>query len=622
MRTDIIGYPIFEGWDHTWYQSVYRRWVFVFPLVAWLTYVLLGRTSWFAATRRPRVATATPVFVEVDSPSRSGFFQRLSLATRVTITGAAIGFEFAVVRGVGSVVLQATLVTLAFAVFVAATTWGIGRLALLPGWGRWERLAAVSAVATLLPVVGLYGVSRRTELLVVATGERVEYEWLPALLVIGVAAGALGFFTARFMRLRRTADPAPLVFALERAAVLYLSGGVIVFLLVASLPGSVGPLDAFHEGESLAAVTTLRAGQLPWRDSLGIHGLLGDYIQPLVGIGAFGDTRWAVLAGHVMLLYPLCWVGMWWLMVRFTGRAWPVLVIGGTLMTLGSPFVHLPVSLFGFPQIRFLLQPILLLIAAACFARRSRRLAFATGVVAAIQFIVTPESGYMVAALGVTLVTYEWFGRARQQSLRSSFVLTAWAAVGSIATMMPFLGVLAVGEMLDDYINYFRTFARGHTRHGEPSDPVGDGHVEHLLARPDARCVLGVHRVGVGAAVDPAGATGGLADVCRRCLHPGLLPEQVPRAAGRGSPPATRRERQRCYRSTSSLSWLSACGAGANGCSMVDGSGCAVTRGRRRADDRARRCRQSCSSSGQGLTVADSPRGCHASFNTETWVLI
>jgi hypothetical protein len=465
VRTDIIGYPVFHAWDYTWYQSIFRRWAFIFPALALGLHLLLGRLPAFAASRTATSfgtshASAQPAGVENGLSN----FQRFSVYARSALTGLALGLQSAMVVSRVSVAVVVPFVVVAVCGAIAIAAHVLNRSTSVQ-WTSLECFAVVSAVAAVVPVLGLYAVSRSTELLIASTGEYVKYEWLPAVICLVFAACAAVFFWTVLNRLRLPNSTAR-VLSLERSSVLYLAGGALIFLFTAYLPGTVGALDAFHEGESLGTVTSLRFHEWPWRDSLGIHGLLGDYAEPLVGIQTFGDSRWAVVAGRSMLLYPLTWVLFWWLWVRFSGRAWPVLVVAGWLVAMGSRFDWLPTSLLGTPFIRFGLMPVVLLMFVTCLARQSRRWAGATGAAIAVLVLLTPELGFLGAVIGLTLLLCEWTGRRPGEPARASFVLTTWTTIGLLAVMIPFLAVLVGFGVLDDYLDYFLTFARDHALTG------------------------------------------------------------------------------------------------------------------------------------------------------------
>ncbi len=464
VRTDIIGYPALAGWDASWYPKIYWLWVLVFPVLALALYVALGFLPVFRVSRLARVRAGAVAAVEDDigAPSR---FRVLAVHARVGLTALACGAEWAMVSGGGNAALDVvagTLVTAAGVVLLAALLRRTSAVAA----GEWlGSLAVASAIATLVPVLGLYLVSRATQLRIQSTGEVIHYPWLPAVLCVLFAVGAAGFLWWVLSGRRGELTTSRLL-SLERAAVLYLSGGVLVFLLTSFLPGTLEALDAFHEGEGLATVTSLRMHEWPWRDSLGLHGLFGDYLTPLVGIELFGDSRWATRAGAYLLLYPVGWVLMWWVWVRFTGRAWPVLLVAGWFVAVGSQFDWLPISLFGVPLIRFMLFPVVLLVFVTCLARRSLGWALATGATLAVTFVLTPELAILVATVFVASATFEWFAREAGVSWRDSFPLSLGIAIGSLAVMVPFLIVLTAFGVLDHYVDYFLTFARGHALTG------------------------------------------------------------------------------------------------------------------------------------------------------------
>ena len=419
--TDVIGYPLFNAWNPGWYQALYRRWIVVFPVVALAVYFILGRLTVFAASRSSGLAPSPPstgTFFRAASAAPSDF-AALAMHGRIVLTGLAVGLEMAVITDTGSVGTPLMLGVVVMGVLAFSCAYGAYRANV--NWSWLDCLAGSSSIAVAVPISrpALIGVSRSTVLTVISTGERVSMDWLPAVVAL---AGVLGVLLYQFFVLRSqwsTSESTGRIFRLERTSVLSVSGAVLAFLLTAALPGEVGPLDAFHEGESLAAVTSLRFDEWPWQGSLGIHGLLLDYVQPLVGLEVFGDSRWASVAGQEMLLIPLCAVTSWWLWVRFTGRAWPVLVVAGLLVTVGSSYPWLVGAIFGSPHVPAPDRaPARLATLVAALGRRSTAWAVVTGTLLAVQFILTPESAYLVVGVFAAVGCSELYERASRRDAR------------------------------------------------------------------------------------------------------------------------------------------------------------------------------------------------------------
>ena len=162
----------------------------------------------------------------------------------------------------------------------------------------------LNTIAAPITVAGLYGVSESTQVTVTTTGVVHHYPWLPAWLAGGVALALLVWLV---LSLSRATAPSARS-AIERRALLLIVAPVAVFLFVASLPGPVGLLDSFEEGQLLAGSHLIREGFVPWRDVLLGHGLLFDAGNGLVGIELIDDSRWGSQPGS-----PCSW---------FRSRGW------------------------------------------------------------------------------------------------------------------------------------------------------------------------------------------------------------------------------------------------------------------------------------------------------------
>ena len=272
-----------------------------------------------------------------------------------------------------------------------------------------------------------------------------EYPWLPAWLALGaVVAG----YAAVVVLLRRFTRE-----ALERAVVVFVVAPVGLFLLLSTVPGSLGAIDHFEEGQVLAGAELTRAGAFPWRDLLLAHGLLHDVVSGLFGFEAIEDSRWGVEAGSQLVLEPLAWVGVYYLCAYLFGANWLFLAGTQLLVVTGHLFAV---------ELRFLLLPFVLLLLAAVLRRASVVRVACFVLVLGAQVIVTPEALPLAVAGVAAVVLYEAYGYRRGTRLLDAFRRT-WLLLASGAVLLVGWSVfLASYGALDDWVFSYRAFIPGH----------------------------------------------------------------------------------------------------------------------------------------------------------------
>src|SRR5262249_4935872 len=127
---------------------------------------------------------------------------------------------------------------------------GVGSVALgsvLSARPSWEvRLATINSLGIPLTVAGLSLVSAHTEVQVLSNNSVHHYPWFPAWLGVPLAAALFGWI---LVSLRR-AGPAAAV-AIERRSVLLIAAPVALFAVVAHIPGDLGQIGLFEEGQAL-----------------------------------------------------------------------------------------------------------------------------------------------------------------------------------------------------------------------------------------------------------------------------------------------------------------------------------------------------------------------------------
>ena len=187
-----------------------------------------------------------------------------------------------------------------------------------------------------------------------------------------------------------------------------VAGSVLVFLMTSRVIGDLSNFD-LPRGESLVTATLLRNGAFPWRDVLFIHGLLQDGLSRLVGFTLFEDyALGARPLEFLLVVLPLCFVATWVLLTRLVGDNWVLLAGYVAVVAAGAEFfggmLLTPISL----RMVFLPLVVVLLIQAL----RSPAIGWSVGLGAAAfaAFVLTPDFAFVVAAVGLTVVAYEWSG--------------------------------------------------------------------------------------------------------------------------------------------------------------------------------------------------------------------
>ena len=447
MTTDVVGYPIFADFNDDRYLWIYLLWVAFFPLAAVAIDMALSRftrgrfpglssaPSSHPASNHTESARATPAVALVRTA-----FVGLVLGVEVSIAWDldGLGFLFACVA---TALLYAS-VALCFAPLAARSRGSLS----FP-----KRLAAVNVYGSAFTVLGLYPVSEATQMQVFATGNIHDYPWFPLWLALLLTACLLAL---AIIGTRRAAERLP---SLERRFVLLVPAPILLFLVLAQLPGELGPLDFFHEGEGLAAAQLTADGAFPWRDLMFIHGLLQDVFVPQVGLGVFGNTRWGGLAGASVLVIPAYWLSQYFLSVYLFGR--------NVLFLLGTQLAVV-LGLIREVHIRFGLLPFALLLLAAVLRKPTwpRMAGFAAVLV--VQTVVSPETTIVIPACFVVLGVYEasWFRRG--QPLRTNFRRTLGTAAVGLLIFSAFLLMLAAFGALDAFFFFYRTFAPEHSLTG------------------------------------------------------------------------------------------------------------------------------------------------------------
>jgi hypothetical protein len=457
-RADVIGYPIIGDFNPYNYSRAYYLTVGLFPLAALAIFLGLTRVGHRVGLatpprRGPIRPGAGPVDPEASlepGPVRfSSTTGSVAAVSRVGFVGAVLGLEV----GVASDHLWPGIVltTVAYLLAIGLASLLLQRLA--PAQSRWEvRFATLNALGASLTLGALTLVSAQTGVRVLSTGAVHHYAWFPAWLALPLTAVLVGWI---LVSLRR-ADGGRIA-TIERRAVLLIAAPVALFVLVAHLPGDLGQINLFEEGQSVTEAMLLGHGFLPWRDVVLTHGLLGDVAPAAAGWGIFGNSYWGATAGISVIFFPLTVVATYALLAYLLGRNWPMLLVTG-LIFLGT--------WLGTADPRFLLWPLTLLLLAALLERPTRVRSSALGALAVVQGIVTPETAPVVLIVPAVVGAYEWYWRHPGTTARLAFRRTIWVAATIAVSVGAFTVYMASRGALGDVVYVTVNLVVGHTLDG------------------------------------------------------------------------------------------------------------------------------------------------------------
>jgi hypothetical protein len=447
MTTDVVGYPIVSDFNVDRYLWIYALWVAFFPLTAFAIDVALSR---LIGGQFP-LPNFTPRSHPAQNLPEPGHRVATVALFRTAFVGAVLGVEASIAWSLKGT--DFLLAALGVTVLYGALATRIAAVLARSGSRRSivERLATVNVYASPLTVLGLYPVSQATKMRVFATGNVHEYPWFPLWLATALTACLI---VVAVIVTRRAAAR---LRSLERQFLLLVPAPVLLFLVLARLPGELGPIDFFHEGEGLAAAQLTADGAYPWRDLMFIHGLLHDVVSPAVGLEIFGDTRWGALAGASVLVIPAYWLSQYFLFVYLFGR--------NVLFLLGTQ-IAVVLGLVRDAHIRFVLMPFALLLLAAALRKPTWPRMTALAGVVVVQTVVSPETTIFVPACLLVIGLYELSSYDRSRPLHVNFRRTLGASAAGALIAGAFALVLAALHTLDDFVFFYRTFAPDHSLTG------------------------------------------------------------------------------------------------------------------------------------------------------------
>lgn len=456
ISTDIVGYPTFFNFNIERIVDLYYLVVVLFPILALLIYVALGKATaqLGGSGRRPRLSIwppppATTARPERDDRTTANVRVGAPAVGRLLAVGTLFGLEASIVSGHAKWTfwLIAGGTALAYSLIVLSITWPFRLLD--RDQARSTNLARVNALAAPLSLIGLLWISQVTSVTVQSNEVVRYYAWLPSWVAASGTALAVACVARALARTRSDDD----VREVERRTVLLITGPVFLFVLISVLPGALGPMDMFHEGEQLVGSRLLLDGFMPWRDFMSTHGLLADSLVPAVGAQLFGNSRWGVTAGSRAVLEPLLSIPLYLFAVRLFRRNWLFVLLVGVAIA-GN-------QLAPFLDARFKFWPLVLLLLGLALDDPAWWRSALLGAVLIAQTVVIPEAAFCIPACGLILILRDSYHRIGG-SLVTSFSRSLWCTVGGAVLAAAFGVYLLTQHALGDFLFYFVAFAPGH----------------------------------------------------------------------------------------------------------------------------------------------------------------
>ena len=503
VSTDIVGNPIFINFDIDRLIYGYYFIAFLFPLLAIAFFQL---TAWrgplrFEGSDRPAlfplITVPEPDDMEADpaqgvrrgdggpphgtspiptsaEPSSEPRPERISLVgvfwigARVGLPTVTIVLELAVIRSPSHPIshLLEGLAAILYVVAVILLTVGFrstrARAAEAPSEADssfWTSLGRANSLLAIVVVPLLYFVSRSTSVSLGTTAHLVHYPWLPWWRAVPVTLVCLVLWIRRDRRLRGPGNAREL----EVQVLTWVVTPVLLFLLVAVLPGAYGPFQGFDDAQMLAGPQLVFGhGLFPWRDVYLLHGLLADLFDGKIGMVLFGNTRWGSNAGLLLVVYPANLIVLYFFAAHFCRRNRLLLV--ALVVAIACRLIQGDSGVI--PVARFLLLPIFFVLFDAVLRQPTWRRCWLFMATLVVGVILTPEELLFAPCLLIPLVLFEATGRTRAQSISTSFPRTWRCAVaGSVIVLGWFLFLASTGS-LTPFIDYFKVFSSGHNLEG------------------------------------------------------------------------------------------------------------------------------------------------------------
>jgi len=420
--TDIIGYPAYYDFDIPRYGAIAALIGIGWPALTAALALALTRL-W-----RPSSGFWSGPALVLSSLERAEPDCAAAL-TDAAMLGVAAGLGAAVGLGLGAMPAAGV------AVATTAALWFAAR-------GDADRLAVAVAVLAPLGPMLLAIASARTVVTVLEPPSTVAYPWFPIWLAAALAVA--GWLTARRLGVRRAARPVAMLW----------TGLPVLWLLTVELPGAVGAVDLFHEGEMLVGALALLDGRLPWADLHLIHGPWFDAGRALVGMTVLEPTRWGAVAGLHLIVNPLYLTGLAALFAWLFGWRWPHAALATLLAASLDPLVH----------IRLILWAPLLAALALLLVRATPPRALAVVALGGVTAVLVPEIALGVIAVGATVVLHDAVAGDGGRPWR--FRCTLLCAAFSVPVAAALVAALVAVGAWEGFLHHLTVFTRDHALAG------------------------------------------------------------------------------------------------------------------------------------------------------------
>ncbi|MCK5218315.1 hypothetical protein KAR10_02260, partial [bacterium] len=274
--------------------------------------------------------------------------------------------------------------------------------------------------------------------------------WLPILLISLAGTLIPGLMALNFWRLRSLeVEGQPSWEELFRALMLIAAFPIIIYAVAYWPAGAAfsrvalaGPLDFFHEGESLSTAQAMLAGRLPFKEILMRHGFLSDAVSGLAAVNWMGASMESYRF-LMVLLAPLGLVAVYLLAIFCLPWIWAVLLSLGLLTgSMGS----IPVTRFFFTLVGFIFT-------LHYIQKRNWVVLLFSGLFTALALIASYTAG-LTALAGhlILLAGFAFFIPGSAKERLAGLVIYLGAL---LAGLLPWWFYLAMSGTLDAYFGNF-----------------------------------------------------------------------------------------------------------------------------------------------------------------------
>ena len=464
VTTGALGYPTRFNFN------IYRQWyiygllVFLFPFTIVAIFVVSSRSVGRRRARRqhqPDRREGSDVDDRVV-PNRADVPAALGSGLRIVGVGAIIGLEAAVaLHGRTRSDLDVFIATAA-AYLVGVSTLSVTAHRLS---GRSRTVGSIASLLNTIGatfcILGLYGVSRSTEVKILSPHTVRHFSWMPLWVAVLLAAAVLSLLIA-YLRRGSTAQR---LWIAERWTILLVAVPAAFFVLNSSLTGSLGTYNSFEEGQLLVGAQQLLNGAFPWRDIILTHGLLTDAFALMPGMVLFEASRWGAWAGYNLLVGPVYWLAWYGLILLLTRGRWVYGLLFLTVVVLGNNFLG---GFLGASNLRLLPVPVMLAAFTVLLRRATwtRATAFMGSLIALV--VLTPEALVFAGVFALVLVAFEAYTRPTGSPFGNAYRRSVRCLVAGVGLTFVFVIWLAANGALGSFVFFFETTVPSHLLQGIP----------------------------------------------------------------------------------------------------------------------------------------------------------